>query len=347
MKPKKPMKSHTLNILKTALVTAAVGLCLMTVPTQLHADTFGSGANQFIIDFVPVDNPGNPDDSGTTGSDFSPYGGVAYAFRMGTYEISRDMITKANAAGGLGLTLADMTSYGGNIGTHPATGISWNEAARFVNWLNVNSGFAPAYKFGLQPGDAGYSANADISLWGTGDAGYDPNNLYRNSNALYFLPSEDEWYKAAYYSGSGSTYYDYATLQDAPNAPTPVASGTASGTAVYDQTWTQGPANIALAGGMSYYGTLGQNGNVWEWNESALDGVNNSTTEYRGLRGGDWMSPEFALPSSFRYSNVPSSQSDAIGFRVASVPVPEPSSGLLVLMSLSACWLKWRSKSSL
>ena len=57
---------------------------------------------------------------------------MPYVYRIAKYEISREMIEKANAAGGLGITLADMTNYGGNGPNRPATGVNWNEAARFV-----------------------------------------------------------------------------------------------------------------------------------------------------------------------------------------------------------------------
>ena len=78
--------------------TALTALCFAGLAvTSAHADNFGSGGNQFIIDFVTIGDPGNPVDTGTTGSYFSSYGAVGYTFRMGTYEISEDMIEKANA----------------------------------------------------------------------------------------------------------------------------------------------------------------------------------------------------------------------------------------------------------
>ena len=120
--------------------------------TAAQADTFGSGGNAFTIDFVTIGNPGNANDSGTTGSYFSPYGGVADEYRMGKYEISEDMIAKASTLGGLLITY---WGYGAN---KVATNVRWNEAARFVNWLNVSSGNVPAYKFAVQPGGGGYSA---------------------------------------------------------------------------------------------------------------------------------------------------------------------------------------------
>jgi hypothetical protein len=68
------------------LATAAA----VTLHTQLAADTFGSGANQFDIDFVPIGNPGNPAD--TTGGP-NPAGSVPYGYRMGTYEVMTPLPT--------------------------------------------------------------------------------------------------------------------------------------------------------------------------------------------------------------------------------------------------------------
>jgi hypothetical protein len=304
----------------------------MTTNGTARADTFGSGGNAFTIDFVNVGNPGNANDVGPNGG---PYGGVANNFRIGTFEVSRDAITKANAVGNLGITLADMTNFGGNGVNRPATGTSWNEAARFVNWMNTSSGFSAAYKFSLQPGDVGYSANSNITLWQVGDAGYNAANLYRNSNAFYFLPSENEWYKAAYYSGSGTTYFDYALQSDTiPNA----VSGGASGAVYNGQT---GPADVANAGGSSFYGTEAQNGNVYEWNESAFTAPNDSSSEIRAIRGGAWFLPESSLRSSVRSTVSPVNGLDGIGFRVASVP--EPSTAFMILIPVGV-WLLRRSR---
>ncbi len=299
---------------------------LAFIVTSAHADTFGSGGNAFTIDFVDIGNAGNANDSGPTGIYFTPYGGVGYEFQMGTYEISEDMINKANAEGGLFITKDTRTSV-----NQAATSVSWNEAARFVNWLNVSKSYAPAYKFSLNPGDGGYTSNtqasANLVLWTPGDAGYDASNQYRNSNAHYFLPSENEWYKAAFYSGSGTTYFDYATGSN--SIPTAVASGTGAGTAVYNGV-AAAPADITQAGGLSSYGTMGQDGNVWEWNESAFTAPNDSASEGRALRGGDWGSTEdFLVRASDRLNFSPSSSFNVIGFRVASVP--EPSTTVLML----------------
>ena len=315
-----------------------LGILGVLVTTTSRADTFGSGGNEFTIDFVNVGNAGNANDSGPNGG---PYGGVAYDFRIGTFEVSRDAITKANVVGNLGITLADMSSFGGNGANRPATGTSWNEAARFVNWMNTSSGFSAAYKFALQPGDMGYDANENILLWQVADPGYNAANLFRNSNAYYFLPSEDEWYKAAYYSGSGTTYFDFATQSDTP--PTEVSGG-ASG-AVYGQPTATGPADVDNAGGSSFYGTRGQNGNVFEFNESAFTAPNDDPLGARAFRGGYWNDPEVFLRSSFRFEDGPSFPDALGGFRVASVP--EPSTAILMLMAGGAWLLRRRASRSL
>lgn len=286
--------------------------------------TFGSGGNQFNIEFVPIGNPGNAAD--TTGLP-NPAGAVAYNFNMGKFEVSRDMVTKANTLGGLGISLADLTNYGGNGVNRPATGVSWNEAARFVNWLNTSTGNQPAYKFTFQPGDGSYDTISNIVPWTLGEAGYDPNNVYRNSQARYFLPSVNEWYKAAYYNPATGTYSNYPTGSD--TAPARVASGTAPGTTVNGQL---GPADITLAGGLSFYGTMAQGGNANEWEETDYDLVNGPTTgsSFRGVRGGNWNNGSSDMLASTRLSYNPGTANDYFGFRVASLPasVPEPSAFL-------------------
>jgi hypothetical protein len=313
------------KILQFTLSLAALAV---SAQAQSLLQTFGNGANQFSMDFVTIGNPGNAAD--TSGSP-NPAGSVGYIYNIGKYEVSREMITKANAAASLGIIMMNMSSYGANGVNRPATGISWNEAARFVNWLNTSQGYQAAYNFTTS------GANANITLWGAGE--YSGSNQYRHKDAYYFLPSMDEWYKAAYGSPSG-TWYDYATGSD--SAPSAVASGTSG--AVYNGQF--GPADITNAGGLSPYGTMAQNGNVLEWNESAYDGSNNSPSENRELRGGSWGFDSSNLVASFRASTDPTLDADiGIGFRVASVP--EPSSGLLVLLGLSAVLRRRRKRSGL
>ncbi|QDT73472.1 Formylglycine-generating sulfatase enzyme [Lacipirellula limnantheis] len=298
----------------------ATSACLFFIDYS-RGDSFGSGTNAFDIEFVPIRNPGNAADA--TGKP-NPAGSVAYNYRMGKFEVSRDMIIKANIAGNLGITLWDMILYDGNGGNRPATGVNWNESARFVNWLNTSQGFMPAYKFMTAPDGTEDTAVENIALWSESDLGFNAANRYRNSRAKYFLPSVDEWYKAAYYDPKSGVYFDYPT--GANSLPTSVANGTAQGTVVYARGLV-GPADVMLAGGLSPYGTMGQGGNVFEWEETSFDLLNDSPYSIRGLRGGYWDNNRLNLLASNRYGTAASNFGYEMGFRVASVP--EPSSLLI------------------
>ena len=261
-------------------------LAAVLAATPAAADVFGGGDNAFEIEFVTIGAPGNAAD--TTG-DPNPAGSVPYTYRIGRYEISEQMIRKANAVSAEAGTPLDIT-LDERGPDKPATSVSWFEAAQFVNWLNTSTGSAPAYNF---------DENGDFQLWEAGDPGYDPANLFRNSRARYFLPSADEWYKAAFYDPVMGTWYDYPNGSDDP--PIPVAGGTDPNTAVYNQA---GPADITLAGGPSPFGTVGQAGNVWEWEETEVDLLNDDPLANRGFRGDNWgwISAEpIGLSSSLRH----------------------------------------------
>jgi formylglycine-generating enzyme required for sulfatase activity len=330
------MKSLFHREVRSIAVVMTTAIVLLSSAAEVAAGmiTFGVGAQQFQMEFVTIGNPGNAPD--TTG-DPNPAGAVAYSYDIGKFEVSEGMITKFNASQSLQIT---KDARGAN---KPATSVSWNEAARFVNWLNTSTGNPAAYKFTTG------GVNDNIALWTSGDAGYDASNQYRNSLAKYFLPNSNEWYKAAYYNPNDSTYYDFANGSN--TAPTSVASGSAAGTAVYGQLFGQGPADVDQAGGLSPYGVMGLGGNVYEWEESSFDLQNSSGSSSRGIRGGDWNSGSSDLSSSTRYIRDPSLDGILVGFRVASLSaspaaaVPEPGTLLLgTLLGLGGYLGKRRMK---
>jgi formylglycine-generating enzyme required for sulfatase activity len=239
------------------------------------------------------------------------------------------MIEAYNANPGVvSISMDPMTGNGGPGVDKPATGITWNEAARFVNWLNIQKGFTAAYKY------TNNAITTNLTPWTASDTlDYDASNPYRSKRANFFLPSTHEWYKAAYYdpNKSGSDkYWDYATGSD--SAPTQTNGSQAQGEAVYNRSNAQGPADVTNAGGLSPSGVMGLNGNVWEWEESSVDLSNSSGSSSRGLRGGGYGSAASALISSSRGGDSPGDQVSSIpdyGFRVVSynsdAVVPEPS----------------------
>ncbi len=301
-------------------------------------------------DWVTVGDPGNSND---TVNGVNPnYGAVADTYRIGKYEVTNAQYTEflntvdstganpngiynanmgSNARGGITLTpgAANGSKYSvrANMGNKPVNFVSWYDAARFANWMHNGQG-------------AGSTESGAYSL--TGNTGLPT----RNSNSTIWLPSEDEWYKAAYYDPSASgpagadDYWLYPTRSD--SAPTGSAAnvmgdisnpGTNVANYNFGADWnaldgnvtTVGSAGVAGTDSESYYGTTDQGGNVWEWNESIIGSS-------RGLRGGSFSDfGDFFLRSSGRIDGGPSIESNVVGFRLASVP--EPSSVLMVVLS--------------
>lgn len=254
---------------------------------NIRADSFGTGQNQFDIDFVPISGKTNPD---------SGYGSVSYDYRMGIYEITNGQWSKFCSEYGTpsGDTRRGYIrrAYwrGDNI---PANCVSWYEAAQFVNYLNISTGHHAAYNFTGTKGQADYT----FSVWDPSDA-WGGTNLYRHKDAYYFLPTEDEWVKAAYWNGA--TIQTWATIND--RMP---AKGIDSN---YGRT-SGGPWNVG-SGSTELNGTYDMMGNVFEWIEDSWYNPDsyptNSSHVYRGgsLTGG----ANEAMMSQSRYPLLPDSE---------------------------------------
>ena len=300
-------------------------------PAPSRADTFGSGSNSFEISFVQISQTNNATDPASG----NRYGAVPYEYRAGIYEITESMITKATASGLVGVTAGAWTNQ-----NQPAGNLNWFEAAAFVNFLNTNSGKTAAYNLAWDGSTWSMTLQNPTNAWTLGGT-----NLYRNKNAYYFLPSENEWYKAAYYNAAGTNYFLYPTASS--TVPTAVTNGTNSGTAVFigNTVSPVQPAVVTLAGALSAYGTMGQGGNLREWTESATDGLYNNANAFRAMRGGYYNSIAGTLASTNRDTFNPFIVNNTFGFRVASVP--EPSTYALLLLGAGAMYLWKRRRDSL
>ena len=313
---------------RSHLVAALLAACTINFQSSAQADTFGTGSNQFTVDFVEIGNTSNTNSS-------LGYGAVPYAYRMGKYEISQLQVTKATL---LGMANVSAGAWSNN---RPAGSVNWYEAAAFVNFLNTNSGRTAAYNLAWSGSAWSMTLQAASNAWTLGGT-----NLYRNKNSFYFLPSEDEWFKSAYYNPSNSTYYTYPLGSN--SAPTVIGNGggTTAGTAVYAQTiFPAGPAEVERAGGLTPYGVMGGAANVWDWVESSFDGANTNASANRTFRGGAYAQQSPLILSSYRQSVAPTIGNTDMGFRVASVP--EPSTYALFLLGAGAAYFWQRRKRSL
>jgi formylglycine-generating enzyme required for sulfatase activity len=311
-----------------AIVRGLLAVALLAADAAM-ADTFGTGANQFDIAFVPISGATNP----TSG-----YGIVNHDYRMGTYEITNDQWNKFLAA--YGPVTGSQGGYGSSsnfTGTNvPTDDVSWYETAQFVNWLNTSSGNQPAYKFTGTQGTSNYT----FAAWVAGDTGYDASNPYRNTAAKYFLPSENEWVKAAYWNGTA--LQTYATTGDV--FPTQGNGSRGTGWNYYNNGFATSPYGpwIVGSGSRELNGTYDMMGNDWEWMESPWTSGDYVASSSRGLRGGFWFDYSNVLASSYRILDNPTYESGGIGFRVASVP--EPGSLTLLVCGAVAALLWWRGR---
>jgi formylglycine-generating enzyme required for sulfatase activity len=241
---------------------------------------------------------------------------------MGTYEISNNQWTKFKAAYGA-VTGSPSYAYNNdpyfNATNVPTNNVSWYEAAQFVNYLNTSTNHTAAYKFTGTQGTSTYT----LGVWQSGDVGYSASNPYRNSNAYYFLPTEDEWVKAAYWNGT--SLQTYATKAGDTLFQ---GNGTNGGWNYYND---GGPWAVT-SGSQELNSTYNMMGNVIEWNESLIGSA-------RGFHGGSYESSRYGLTSSCQFYGVNSyDERGSVGFRVASVPEP----ATLALLSLGAMMLRRR-----
>jgi formylglycine-generating enzyme required for sulfatase activity len=204
----------------------------------------------------------------------------------------------------------------------PVTYVSFWDAARFANWLQ--NGQPTGLQTSLTTEDGAYTLSP---------AAIAANSVLRNTGASVFLPSESEWYKAAYYDPIAGLYYNYPTGTNATIGCVAPGSDTGNSANCSSGALTDVGA-YALSDSPS--GTFDQGGNVFEWHEEI------KFTSVRGLRGGAWNCTPSSLAASYSNSGSPAFGGDFIGFRVASIP--EPSTGLLVLAGLGSLALRHRRR---
>ncbi len=342
------------TLMRTLLLAVA---CTVALP---------SAARAVVLDMVTVGNVGNRNDQATG----NLYGAVPHEYQIGKFEVTigqycdflnavaRDdvfnlyhdgMETSRNTAGILRSGVSGDYLYSvmapsnyappgaSSPRNRPITFVTWFDAARFANWMHNGQ------PLGAQ--GPGTTETGAYTLEGA-TSGIAP---AKNVGAQFYIPTENEWYKAAYYSpvlnsGSGG-YYAYATQSDSPPGN---LIGSDTNQANYwrqeigycvtqgnvfspDQNYLSDVGAFVNSG--SYYGTFDQTGNLAEWNDLI------SVAAFgRGVRGGRWnTSPPYNLSSQFsRSTHAAGELVSNTGFRLAApIAVPEPSTCAMALASLT------------
>jgi sulfatase modifying factor 1 len=318
---------------------------LFAFVSSAHADVFNMPSGQTSLQTVVVGNSGNANDPNTG----NLQGGVAYNYNIGKYDVTvgqytaflnavaatdtyglynPNMATDLNIAGIAQNGTPGSYSYS-VIGSpnKPITYVNWGSAARFVNWLNN----------GQPTGGETLSTTEDGAYFLNGAApGIALNAISRKPGATWFIPTESEWYKAAYYNPATNSYFQYPTSSNL--TPTPSPPGSTPNTANFlsdSRVW-------AVTGSSSYsssqnyltdvgsysssaspYGAFDMGGDVYQWNEALYGAEPDLYNAGRGIRGGTWTFMSQNLRAlSYGYGGGGGSLTNWIGFRVASAPDP-------------------------
>lgn len=280
------------------------------------------------IEFVTVGDPCNMPDPNYA------WGQVDYVYSMGKYELTNGQyIEFLNAVARTdpnGLYNPDMGgelggiertgspgsySYGPKGGdaawlNRPVNFLDWFDCLRFCNWMHNGQ------PWGDQDPNTTEDGVYDLSLG---------INAVRKEEASFFVPTMDEWYKAAYYKGGSTTadYWEYATRSDQQPAMRHPRddNGNSANYHIYGYPhiigppyWTGEVGAYSLSHGP--YGTLNQNGNIYEWTETVRF---TSSPHQPYSRGGGWFGFAQHLPRSAYEVRVPSSTNGEVGLRLAAV----------------------------
>jgi sulfatase modifying factor 1 len=326
----------------------------------LSSMQFAGVAHAVVIDMVTVGDPGNADD--TTG-----YGSVGYEYQIGKFEITigqyaafLNAVAKSDTYSLYSQNLMEGVQYESGISRtgspgsyfyyafgpvantqipqattslRPIASTDWFDAARFANWMSNGQ---PTGSQGPTTTENGaYALNGRISGSAPAVNSINPNTV---ATPLYRLPTENEWYKAAYYKGGSPTagYWTFATQSNSNPGNVPGSGAnqanyyngkyavTQSGNLILQNALTDVGAFVASP---SAYGTFDQSGNVWELND-----LSGGASLNRGRRGGVW-SNNWADASAFVRFEQDAGNSYG-GFRLAA-PVPEPSTYAMALAGLA------------
>lgn len=293
------------------------------------------------IDFVRIGAVGNAPwpGNGTVGDMAIGRGSVGYEYSIGKFEITTSQFVEfMNAAfdrpANDRIPFLSVPTTWGAAGTTPNTpggarwavpagnemrfvgNVSWRMAAIYCNWLcNNRSTDRSAFLSGAY----------DVSTFGLGPNGFTDQET-RTPGARYFVPSWDEWLKAAHFdpnrNGPGQgEWWTYPHMSDSPLIYGRPGVGQANAGFGFDPTILLG----AYPNVQSPWGLLDVAGGTREWTEGILGAA--GLHEWRINDGSAWVDSGGGARGIdavlFPGGDTPNTSTFDYGFRIASsIPAP-------------------------
>lgn len=182
----------------------------------------------------------------------------------------------------------------------PVIFVTFYSAMRYANWVHNGRGQAGTPEGRTESGAYDMSKGIDTT---------------RQPNANVWIPSEDEWYKAAYFQSaeSGGPSGDYwrfpMSTMDRPEKAD--AGSELTSAAVYSRGFGGIQPVGSFPNAKSPWGAQDMGGNVWEWTDTIIHGSK------RVLRGGASAHTWQKLDKAVRSNASPSRWYPDTGFRLA------------------------------
>lgn len=271
----------------TKAIAMSMLVVSMLVGPTVAAETHDFGI--FTMDFVSISSETNPSSTSQ--------GVVDYDYGIGVYEVTNSQWDAFASHTGF----AKGTNANWLGASRPVNQVRWIEAAQFVNWLNTSKGYQAAYNI---------NEDGVMSVWDSSVS----DNGFRHNDAVYVLPSREEWRKAAYWNSETETFHLYGTPND--QKPTTAQARYNTGGPFVGGTWNVG------AGGEEINGTYDMMGNLREWVETPSGSW--TVDASRRVYGGHYNDgPDALLLASTAAQTMNHATTSAYdGFRVAVVPEP-------------------------
>lgn len=337
---------------------------LAALASAAHAGAGMMPVPDYDFRWAVIGDPGNPAWQGGQYGQTAGRGGVDYLYRMSVLEVSSaqwlefinifapqsdnpDRFLRPSISGLRPVTGRPgayvLNPFLANAGQVPVKGITWRDAAMYVNWLN--NGKSTEWE-AIQNG--AYDAATFTQNPPGGVSGTFNDQLAHDPDAMFWIPTLDEWMKAAHWDpnkhgeGKGG-WWQYPGMSDVPLTPGQPGEGQTSAGLGLGANASVIPLG-AFSDVTSPWGLLDTSGGASEWTEEPIGGLGLIARALGGaVSGSDHFAIEFIDSIDTINAHSPDFPFDG-GLRIASTVSRSPdlnADGAVGSADLSALLEAW------